>query len=71
MGWIVFNLLAKSLDIRSEILWFIAVFWPPNRSQNLRVCYRDILVLHQQGQQFKLLGIETDFFPCLPQRAML
>jgi hypothetical protein len=26
MGWIVFNLLAKSLDRRSEILWFIAVF---------------------------------------------
>jgi len=50
LGRIIFDFLAESSDIGSQVVEFRAVLWSPNRTQQLGMGYWDSTIPHQQRQ---------------------
>src|ERR1700719_4379219 len=65
-GGIIFDFLAKYVDVGPQIFQVVSVFRAPNATQELHVGNDSVLVLEQIGKKVELLGSEMDFPVPLP-----
>src|SRR5271165_5859261 len=69
-GGIVFDLLTKVPDIRSQVL-ALAAMRTPNTVYDLRVCQSDVLTLHQKREQLELPPGEATSWPAFQSERRL